>query len=80
MIIIIFTIGWFRLKKNKHKDCDKKVSVIIPARNENQTIGSLLTDLKNQSISDNKFEVIVIDDHSDDSTAEIVSDFSRNNP
>ena len=50
-------------------------SVIIPARNEERNISTLLRALENQSYPRHLFEVIVIDDHSTDSTAEMVQGF-----
>jgi glycosyltransferase involved in cell wall biosynthesis len=47
------------------------VSVIIPTYNNSRTIASVLTALKNQEYSEGKFEVIIIDDGSKDTTAEI---------
>jgi hypothetical protein len=50
------------------------VSVLIPARNEEQNIRATLeVALANQRV---EFEVIVLDDHSTDRTAEIVSEFA----
>lgn len=52
-----------------------KISVIIPARNEATTIGTLLQALEKQTYPKELFEVIVIDDHSTDATATIVQQF-----
>lgn len=49
-----------------------KVSVIIPVRNEAANIGVLLDDLGKQSLPQKHVEVIIVDDASTDSTAEIV--------
>ena len=49
------------------------ISVLIPARNEETNIATLLNDLKNQSYKN--IEVIVFNDQSTDRTAEITSDF-----
>jgi glycosyltransferase involved in cell wall biosynthesis len=49
-----------------------KVSVIIPVRNEAANIGVLLDDLVKQSLPGKHIEVIIVDDASTDSTAEIV--------
>jgi len=51
------------------------VSIIIPARNEEKNIGELLQSLQCQTYPKQFFEVIVVDDHSSDSTVEIVSRF-----
>lgn len=53
-----------------------RVSVIIPARNEEENIGRLLTALGQQTYPKERLEIIVIDDHSTDRTAEIVQQFS----
>src|SRR5258706_2225617 len=53
------------------------VSVIIPARNEENNIGLLLTALGQQSYPKDLLEIIVIDDHSDDRTIEIVRQYSH---
>jgi cellulose synthase/poly-beta-1,6-N-acetylglucosamine synthase-like glycosyltransferase len=52
-----------------------KISVIIPARNEEGHIGFLLAALQQQAYPKELFEVIVIDDHSGDRTAEIVKQY-----
>jgi cellulose synthase/poly-beta-1,6-N-acetylglucosamine synthase-like glycosyltransferase len=57
----------------------RKVSVVIAARNEEANITKILSDLKAQTYPD--FEVIVVDDHSDDGTfamcERIAADFPR---
>lgn len=56
-----------------------KISVIIAARNEADNIATLLNGLANQSYPKALFEVIVVDDHSTDNTAEIVRAASLQN-
>jgi len=50
-----------------------EVSVIVPARNEEASLGDCLQSLLAQ---DSSFEIIVVDDHSTDRTAEIAASFS----
>jgi len=52
-----------------------KVSVIIPARNEEKNIQALLNSLQQQNYPHDLTEIIVIDDHSTDNTAAIVKSF-----
>lgn len=52
-----------------------RISVIIPARNEEENIGELLKALQQQTYPRNLFEIIVVDDHSTDKTAAIVTKF-----
>lgn len=52
-----------------------QVSVIIPARNEEASLGACLESLVSQSGID--FEIIVVDDHSTDQTREIAQSFTK---
>jgi chlorobactene glucosyltransferase len=54
------------------------VSVLIPARNEAATIANCLAGLLAQTYK--QMEIIVLDDHSDDKTAEIVAEFAQYYP
>lgn len=60
---------------HKKSDADALVSVLIPARNEEQNISNLLTDLQHQTYKN--LEMIVFDDQSTDRTAELVSDMAK---
>lgn len=51
------------------------VSIVIPARNEQENIGRLLQALQNQKYPAGHLEIIVVDDHSTDKTASIVALF-----
>ncbi len=53
-----------------------RISVIIPARNEEKNIGTLLSALQQQSYTTSNTEIIVVDDHSTDRTAEIVQSYT----
>jgi len=52
-----------------------KVSVIIPAYNEEETIGRTLESLLRQTYPKELMEIIVVDDGSEDSTYEVASSF-----
>ena len=52
-------------------------SVIIAARNEEASIGTICNDLLQQTYPKEKTEFILIDDHSDDYTAEIINTFVK---
>jgi len=56
-----------------------KISIIIPARNEEENIGYCLQSLIRQSYPKELFEVLVVDDHSNDNTAGIVTAFNLSN-
>ena len=54
-----------------------KVSVILPARNEEDFISKCLETLSSQDYKD--FEIIAIDDSSEDKTGKIIKEFSKKN-
>src|SRR5690348_11022169 len=59
---------------------DKRfISVLVPARNEEKNIASLLKALSQQTYPKEFFEILVIDDFSTDRTAEVVRSFSLPN-
>jgi cellulose synthase/poly-beta-1,6-N-acetylglucosamine synthase-like glycosyltransferase len=51
-----------------------KISVLVPARNEEANIAACIDSLSRQSYPKDLYQVIVIDDHSTDRTPEIVSE------
>lgn len=60
------------------KNVNKKISVCIPARNEEINIDTLLKSLLNQNYED--YDIHVLDDRSTDQTAHIVKTFIRESP
>ena len=60
--------------ENKSKSTPK-VSIILPARNEENFIGNCLDSLIKQDYQN--YEIIVIDDSSDDSTWKIISEYAK---
>jgi len=56
-----------------------KISIIIPARNEQENIGNCLQSIIEQSYPAHLFEVLVVDDHSTDNTAAIIKSYASHN-
>ncbi len=54
-----------------------RLSIIIPARNEEVLIGRCLQSLLQQDYPAHLFEIIVVDDHSTDHTAAVVNAFNQ---
>jgi len=70
---LMFKIPSFhKIKETKTRDLSK-LSVIIPARNEEKRITPLLDSLRKQKKQG--FEIIVVDDESTDKTAEVAKSF-----
>ena len=78
--LYLFFLFWFlgfiflwkipTLKRgDKLNSLSYKISIIIPARNEERTLGQLLPSIEHQTLKPH--EIIVVDDQSEDATAEV---------
>jgi len=82
-LITIYYFSWRQLPSfiNEHKQAFvTKVSIIIPARNEEDNISNCLHDLLQQKYPNDLLEIIIIDDNSSDNTNHIIKDFQSKNP
>jgi glycosyltransferase involved in cell wall biosynthesis len=70
-----FTPWIDRFEKIEHDN--PKVSVILPARNEEEFLGRCLDSLIDQDYPN--YEIIIIDDSSEDSTGKIISQYAKQN-
>ncbi|RYY62471.1 MAG: glycosyltransferase [Chitinophagaceae bacterium] len=52
-----------------------RVSIVIPVRNEEANIGNLLAALQEQVYPPGLLEIIVVDDHSEDATVQVIRKF-----
>lgn len=81
ILMLYYRKVWVEIKIFEEKTDSVKplpfLSVIIPARNESQRIGPCLNALENQTYPADLFEVIVVNDFSEDDTADIVLNFSK---
>jgi len=74
-IFIVYIIIQFEKNAQKSNLSEALISIIIPCRNEAFNIIECLESISKQSIFNNDYEVIVIDDHSEDNTFEIASNY-----
>lgn len=74
LTILVFIAG-MRKRRSGSMPPLEKVTVIIAARNEEASIGNILNDLCRQSYPRDRYEIIVINDHSTDGTAKVVRRF-----
>jgi glycosyltransferase involved in cell wall biosynthesis len=76
-MIVTFQKSPFLDKFNVKQHNSPKVSVILPARNEENFIKKCLDSLLNQDYEN--YEIIAIDDSSEDSTGKIIEEYSKKN-
>ncbi len=72
--LLLFFIGLFFPNKER-PGSDTFVSIVIAVKDEEENIAQLLSDLVHQSYPHDKFEVIVVNDRSEDGTVGIVQHF-----
>lgn len=81
VVILIFLVYYFililffvkRHPKNNLQTIKREfISVIVSVKNEANNINGLLTSLLNQNYPKEKYEIIIVDDHSSDSTQDII--------
>ena len=83
LLILYYWKSWlsipnFKPQTTKYKP-QTRISVIIPARNEEENIAACLDSVCNQSYPNDLFEVLVVDDYSTDNTASIVKLYEGKN-
>ena len=71
--------GGFKNLKEGRSIRQPEVSVIVAARNEEDTIGRCLAAVLNQTYPKHKLEIIVIDDRSEDGTFEVIQKLAGTN-
>ncbi len=81
-LIAAYTYGWYKSgrKRELRKESDITVSVLIAARNEADHIETLLKSLRNQQYPVHLLDMYIVDDHSDDQTANRVKAFKQQHP
>lgn len=79
-MMLFFTNGWNRMKafKSFEPRHNHAASIIIPVRNEEENIANLINDLLQQQYPNERYEIIIVNDHSTDKTHEIVFEFLGN--
>src|ERR1700753_3887092 len=76
-LILFYHRGWNAIPDlQSQSNLSTKVSIIIPARNEEQNIVSCLFSLQHQTYPKNLWEASVVDDHSTDNTWQVLQDFT----
>lgn len=80
VLLVLYRQWWQQLKETRipaHFQPTVSFSILIPARNEEKNIAACLQSIKQLKYPAHLFEVIVIDDFSEDATAETVRQFEH---
>ncbi len=78
LVVCTFIRGWIRIPyfKPTHNATKTSVSILVAARNEAHIIAKTIEDILAQEYDKALMEIIIIDDHSTDSTADIVLSYA----
>jgi cellulose synthase/poly-beta-1,6-N-acetylglucosamine synthase-like glycosyltransferase len=79
LLVLVYLIkGWAALKRPKPASGDfiTKVTVMIAARNEEERIAFTIDDILAQDYPKHLMEIIFVDDHSTDRTADIIKSYA----
>lgn len=74
--VLLFLRGLFRLRKGANEKLHT-FSVVIPARNESENLEGCLNSVLRQGYPPDRFEIIVVDDASEDDTLQIAEKLSE---
>ena len=78
--LIVFTIGAGKKYKKLPDDKLPSVTVVVAARDEEKNILDCLQSLDKLIYPDGKIEIIIVNDHSTDSTGKIIESFIKDKP
>ena len=70
--ILLYEKAWNKISKNKEVNNNDKISVVVACRNEEKNIKNLRKDVMHQNFDKERFQFIIVDDHSEDKTLEIL--------
>ena len=76
-LILLYKIAWNKISESKEVNYNDTVSVVVACRNEEKNIKNLIKDIMNQNFDKYRFQMIIVDDHSEDKTLEILYEESE---
>ena len=78
--LIIFTVGVGKKYKKLDDENLPSISIVVAARNEEDNIIDCMRSLNNLIYPEDKIEIIIVNDHSTDSTGNLIESFIKNKP
>ncbi len=77
--LLALILAWFKLHRGDFKmhdsSLDKFYSIIVPARNEGNNLSQLLDSIRSNNFPEEHYEIIVVDDHSEDHSSLILEQY-----
>ena len=82
VLLLVYLYGYLKLKSPDFVDPVSVLSfsLIIPFRNEHENLPNLLESIAQLDYDKNLFEILFVDDHSTDHSAELIDRFKKDHP
>ncbi|MDZ7614158.1 MAG: glycosyltransferase [Flavobacteriaceae bacterium] len=82
ILLLVYIFGYAKLEEVRHTESvsDTCFSIIVPFRNEQENLPNLLKSIANLNYDQTFFEVLLVDDQSDDHSVEVIRDFKAGHP
>ncbi|MEM6643390.1 MAG: glycosyltransferase [Bacteroidota bacterium] len=80
IFFVVLSFRWKAIESSKPAEFLSEyvpISIIVPFRNESKVIRDLLTSLEAQRYPKDKYEVLLVDDFSEDDTKDLVEEFCK---
>ena len=71
-LILLYKTAWNKISESKEVNYNDTVSVVVACRNEETNIKHLIKDIMNQNFDKYRFQIVIVNDHSEDKTLEIL--------
>lgn len=76
-IFLSYRLSWSKIPIVRNTNDTDSVSVVVVCRNEEENIRNLIQQIKTQNFDKERFELIVVNDHSEDATLQIIEKESQ---
>lgn len=77
-LFFLYSVSWGKDILPEKENTSDFISVVIACRNEEENISKIIQCIKNQSISKNRVDLIIVNDHSNDRTLQILNSEKEN--
>ncbi len=81
VVVFLFTFGWLRIKHFYQRTNAplSEISIVVAVRNESRHVEQLLKAIALQDYPRDKYEIVVVNDHSEDDTVKLINSFREEN-
>ncbi|SFF74630.1 Glycosyltransferase, catalytic subunit of cellulose synthase and poly-beta-1,6-N-acetylglucosamine synthase [Salegentibacter agarivorans] len=80
VLMLMLLYGWKKIPEfsSESSPAEIRFSIIVPFRNETENLPNLLNSLSQINYPESKFEILLVNDESEDNSVEIIEEFQEN--